>query len=521
MINSSGHIYLVGFMGSGKSAVCRELARMLRRQPLDMDDALERRLGMPVHRFIGKWGLETFRREERRLLLEVSSGPARVIATGGGVPEDPLNVETMNSSGTMVFLDCSLEECARRVSGDQGTIRPLWVDLDHARALYEKRRPLYLLSPVRVCAEGGGPQEVARRILQELFVDRRIPWETPHGVCPIIMTWNGPEAVRGLLHGKHAVILTDETVGTLHLQRYTRVLSPRAVIEVPPGEDSKDLRIAQGVFESLLANRIERRDVLLCLGGGMVTDLGAFVASTYKRGICFVLASTTLLGCVDAAIGGKAAVNLGGIKNVVGLFTVPRGIVLDMEALSTLPRDAILGGIVEAYKTGLAISPELAAFVEEHICRLIDGEMDSLWTLVQMSARSKVSVVEGDFREGSGRMVLNLGHTVGHALEVVHGLYHGRAVAMGVAVECRISKNRGWISQQREDQILATLRRLYSDSPAVDAATLWEPISHDKKTSDGRVRFVLLRDVGRAVICDDVSREELDESLNAINGGDI
>ncbi|MBU0516321.1 MAG: 3-dehydroquinate synthase, partial [Proteobacteria bacterium] len=315
-----------------------------------------------------------------------------------------------------------------------------------------------------------------------------------------------------LVRDRRVVLLSERRVAGLHLDRYWQALGRPNEMIVAPGERSKSLTSARRIYEALLTAGVERRDLLVAVGGGMITDLGAFVAATYKRGLDFILASTSLVGCVDAAIGGKAGVNLGRSKNMVGCFTAPRAVILDVTALSTLPRRQIAEGLVEAYKTGLVADPGLAELVETRIKELLAGDLEALARVAVMSAKAKADVVGIDFKEGGLRSILNLGHTYGHAVEGHHRfrVSHGRAVAQGILVAAELSLGRGLIDPEQARRIGQTLAPLLPGGltpPTPDEA--WALMRNDKKNRGGRIRFVLLEGPGRARLADDVTRDEL------------
>jgi 3-dehydroquinate synthetase len=245
------------------------------------------------------------------------------------------------------------------------------------------------------------------------------------------------------------------------------------------------------------------------------------VAATYKRGMDFGIVSTTLLGAVDAAVGGKAGVNFGPVKNAVGAFTTPQMVLLDLAALKTLQTPHRREGLVEAYKTGLAADPDLTDLIETQRGSLLRGDVLGLAEVASRSARAKAGVVAEDFTESGRRAILNLGHTYGHALESWHGyrIGHGRAVAAGLRVAVEISRNRGLLDDETALKIDRTIRRL---APPVRSAPrpqqAWELMKHDKKNRGGRVTFVLLKGSGRPVLVTDVTVDELAAALRNLGG---
>lgn len=516
-----GNVYFVGFMGSGKTAVGQRLASMLNRRFVDMDGRLVRRLGMPIAEVFARRGEAVFRNAEVGLLRELSGRKRLVVATGGGVPERKENRDLMRRSGIIVYLKASLHTCMQRLTPQEEATRPLWTDAESLERRFERRRPLYDDCDLRVSVDDRGLDEMAQTIVGGLSPDRDIPSVLGHKECPIICSWHTPEALNEFIRGRRVVILTDRQLARLHLQRFSEVLGDPMVFVISPGERSKTLRSAQRVYTELLGYRIERGDLLVAMGGGVVTDLGAFVAATYKRGMGFALVSTTLLGCVDAAIGGKAAVNMDTAKNAIGCFTIPEAVFLDIPALKTLPRKRVVEGLVEAYKTGLAASPKLVAFVEEELPALLAKDLPAFAELVGLSAKAKADVISGDFEEKGLRRILNFGHTFGHAIEGWgrFRITHGEAVAAGMIVAARLSSMRGLLPEDLEHRISSTVRKIvprFVECPSPQQA--WDIMENDKKVQRGKVVFVLLKGLGEPICVDDVSMAELSRAVLALGG---
>jgi 3-dehydroquinate synthetase len=321
--------------------------------------------------------------------------------------------------------------------------------------------------------------------------------------------------------GRRAVLLCDRNLARLHLERYQEVLNDPLVIVLPPGEGSKTLNGARKIYRAMLEARVERGDLLVALGGGVTTDLGAFAAATYKRGMDFALVSTSLLGCVDAAVGGKAAVNLDHTKNTVGCFTRPLGVILDLRALGTLARRHRAEGAVEAYKTGLAADADLAGFVRDYLQPILAGDLPAMARAAGLSARVKARVVSRDFREAGLRRILNLGHTYGHAVEGVNRfrVSHGRAVAAGIMAAAAVSEGRSLLDGEAAGEIMRAMKPL---APKPDkwprAREAWRVMVHDKKNQNRRVLYVLLEQPGRAIWVDDVGPDELQRALERMEG---
>ncbi len=515
----SKNIYLTGFMGSGKTTVGKLLARSLKRKFIDMDHMLEKQFRMSIPRVFATKGEEEFRTRENLLLSSLSAREHLVVATGGGVPEKRDNRELMRRSGKTIYLDADLQLCMARLNLADRNSRPMWQDGEALKDLFSRRKTLYRECDLTVHVDKRSPEETSEAIISELLQEHRFSARLGDAECPVIATSQAPEALAELVRGRRVALVTDRNVARIHLNRFRRVLDDPVEIIIQPGERSKTLNSARRIYETLLTRRFDRDDILVAVGGGVVTDLGAFAAATFKRGMDLALVSTTLLGCVDAAVGGKAAVNLGPAKNVVGCFSTPTLVILDMLSLSTLNRKQVSEGLVEAYKTGLVALPDLAELIQLETKRLRARDLPLLAEVAALSAEAKADVVAEDFREAGKRRILNFGHTFGHAAESFHRfkISHGQAVALGMRVATRLSRARGFISEQTAASIESTLRLISPyrvKCPPLEES--WEIMRHDKKIRGGRIVFVLLKAIARAVCVDDVSREELAAVLSRI-----
>ncbi len=506
-------------MGAGKTTLGSNLAAGLRRRFVDMDDAISRRLGMSIPQAFNEMGEQAFRDAESAELKRLSRRQGLVVATGGGVVERQDNRRQMRTSGVILHLAASLETCRSHLDPAQTVGRPLWQDPDTLAALYKGRQPSYADCGIRVNANGTTSQDVAAEAMDRLLAEERYTALLDGKECPVIATTRAPELLGEFVDDRRMALLSDRNLARLHLDRYRRAMSGAVEVLVTAGEGSKSLRSAERVYQALLQNRMERSEVLVAVGGGVVTDLGAFVAATYKRGVDFVLCATSLVGCVDAAIGGKAAVNLAGAKNQVGCFTRPLAVLLDLASLATLPRRAIMEGLVEAYKTGLVADPSLAELMEDNLAQLMRGEVLGLSQVVKLAAQAKATVVSEDFRESGRRRILNLGHTYGHALES-HNRYrvgHGRAVAAGMRVAVELSRARELLGEADAERMQSVLKKLAKGKMVWPSASdAWSVMLNDKKNVGGRVVFVLLSGPGQPLVTYDLTQDELQTALNRV-----
>jgi 3-dehydroquinate synthase len=321
-------------------------------------------------------------------------------------------------------------------------------------------------------------------------------------------------------------VISDATVDLLYggaLRRELRGLGHDVLWRsVPAGEASKSLDNAVALWHWLAAGALGRRDVLLCFGGGVIADLGGWVAGGYMRGIPYVNLPTTLLAMVDGALGGKVAVNHPVAKNLLGAFHQPAGVVCDLSRLRSLGRRHIAAGLAECIKKGVIASPAYFAFIERAAGAILARDPGALEVLVRSAAAIKTALIERDPYEADLRRPLNFGHTVGHPLETVTGyapLLHGEAVAFGMAVEARIAARRGWLDPAVLDRLLALLERC--DLPA-EAGALPAGVSADgllaamekvRLIRAGSLRWVLPVALGETVIADDVTESECRAAL--------
>jgi 3-dehydroquinate synthase len=329
-------------------------------------------------------------------------------------------------------------------------------------------------------------------------------------------------ALAGVIGERMVALITDETVDRLYAKRIEEWLSGRGLkvhkMAIPPGERSKSLPTACYLLDWLAQTDTRRRDVLLAVGGGVVIDTVGWVASAYMRGISYVNVPTTLLAQVDAAIGGKVAVNHDNAKNLIGAFYSPHAVVSCTSWLSTLDARQIRSGLAEVIKLAVISSPELFAFIEERWRSLLTLDDSCLRPMVHAASAIKCALVERDPYEVDLRRTLNFGHTVGHAVETVTGygpVLHGEAVAYGMAVAVRVALARGVLGLATAARITRILRAVGlpvgpEDLPVAPAADdVIGALDKVRQVRDGSLRFVLPTSVGSALIVDDVRDEEI------------
>jgi 3-dehydroquinate synthase len=332
----------------------------------------------------------------------------------------------------------------------------------------------------------------------------------------------GREA-KAAARGPKAALVTDSSVAAIYLEPALESLrAARLEVSstiVPPGEGSKTLARAGELYDRMLRAGLDRGSVLVALGGGVVTDLAGFVAATYMRGIPWVAVPTTLLGQVDASVGGKTAVDHPECKNLIGAFHQPSAVLCDVATLATLPDEELRNGLAETVKHAVIRDPDLFKDLERRADAILARDPAVLEPIVARNVRIKADVVAADERESDLRRILNYGHTIGHALESLLGLTHGRAVALGMMAEARMAERRGLVGRAVVERQKALLERFglpVSLPTGADAERCLAIMRHDKKAEAGRMRFVLPEAIGRVRIVDDVSDEEIRAALDSL-----
>lgn len=331
-------------------------------------------------------------------------------------------------------------------------------------------------------------------------------------------------AIKRHAPARRAAIVSDDTVWALHGAALMHALDTAGleatVITVPAGEGSKCFAELQRVCGFILDAGIERGDIVIAFGGGVVGDLAGFAAGIVRRGVRFVQIPTTLLAQVDSSVGGKTGINMAQGKNLIGVFHQPSLVIADTALLNTLPARQLRAGYAEVAKYGLLGDATLFSWLERNVDALMDGDMELRVEAVRASCAAKAAIVAADEREMGRRALLNLGHTFGHALEAATGygqrLIHGEGVAIGMCLAFELSARMGLCSQETPSRVAAHLARagLPTHITAIagklpDADGLIALMGQDKKVKDGRLTFILARDIGEACITQDVPADRL------------
>lgn len=510
------NLVLTGFMGTGKTTVGRGVARRLGRPFVDMDAVIAERAGRTIPEIFRELGEAAFREMEHSLCQELAARQGLVIATGGGALVDPLNRDALARTGILICLDCAPSGLLKRLRGAKD--RPMLWDADPERRLSE-------LLTARQAAYGCIPHHVDTTDLPleaviEAVVDRygREPthWQvkTPTGSYPVYLAPAGLDALGSLLCEAgirtRVAVVSDEHVAPLYGGRVLESLKRQGItailVTLPAGEMHKTLTTVATLYDRFAEAGLDRSGAVVALGGGVITDMAGFAAATYMRGVALVQVPTTLLGMVDASVGGKVAVDHPRGKNLIGAFVQPLMVVLDPLCLDSLPDIERRAGMAEVIKHGIIGDPQLFAALEQ-------GDAPALGWLLQRQLQVKIDVVEEDPYERGRRVVLNLGHTFAHAYETLsdYRLHHGIAVALGMVAAAHLAELRGLCTPETRARIVATLERhgLPVHYDAYPPEAVYDAMGMDKKRQGSQLRFILPRAIGEVIVDGDVPKEQV------------
>lgn len=496
----SRHLVLTGFMGAGKSSSATRLAKTLGRPALDSDQLLEQRLGSSIDKYFAKHGEAAFREHEETVVLELlgSAEPA-VIALGGGSLGSS-KVRRALKKHLTVYLEISADDSWSRVRRSK---RPLAKDEAAFRRLFAERLPVYEDNADAIVPNSPrGAMREALPVLRELLGRKpggRMLWAAGK-------SWGYPSVFDpGVLASgdlwlarRDAVTVSDEHIAKLYPWLDEGIV-------VPPGETAKTLAVVEDVCSDLAAREFARGRQLAAVGGGVVGDLAGFAAAIYQRGTPFIQVPTSLVAQVDSAYGGKTGVDLPAAKNYAGAYHQPDGVLVDTDALASLPKAELRAGYAEVIKAALIAGGRLWKRVSAGVDL---KESFDPWIVFEC-ARTKLGVVAQDEKDANVRQILNLGHTIGHAIETTAGygnLRHGEAVSIGMAGALRLSGNDELRKQVIDISRAAGLPTTVS---GLDVEKVLEGIKLDKKRTGASVPFVLVEAPGRVTPGHKIEETEL------------
>jgi shikimate kinase / 3-dehydroquinate synthase len=520
-------IALWGPPGAGKSTIAAKCAKQLGWRFIDLDQEIERQTSNTIASLFAN-GEEAFRAKEREVALSLLAQADCVIALGGGTLLNPETRGRFLQESEVFRVEAPHEVLVRRISAQKGQ-RPLLADgplSETLAALLEKRQTAYQSIPRAVDTATHSVSQACDLILQQSFSSKELTStlgakQHIYQIGPGLLQSLGAELVKLGARGR-VFIINDRRAASHHGARLRTSLTAAGLswcwISVPAGELQKSSNILWRVLRKLATEGADKGSFIVALGGGATCDLAALTASLYMRGLPLVLAPTTTLSMIDAAIGGKAAINEWSVKNLIGSFYVPRQVIADTTTLSTLSPRERRAALSEAIKIALVSDETLLQYMEEHAERLIGEPADLLcWQpLIEQAAQLKLNIVAADFEEKSLRRHLNLGHTIGHALEAnCRDLLHGEAVSLGLCAALFLSLKRGLCEVSLLERVTKLLSRLHlpTKAPRFHQGAFFSSLSLDKKTQNKTLSFLLLEGIGTIKTVTDISQTELEAAL--------
>ena len=542
---SGRSVVLVGMMGAGKTSVGKRLAAKLGLPFVDADAEIEAGAQLTISEIFERFGELYFRDGERKVIARLLNGGPLVLATGGGAFMNATTRQNIAKYGVSIWLKPSFDILLARVRKKSN--RPLLKTADPEqtlRRLLEERTPTYALADLTIESLDGSHDTVVDAILRRLDAtlgkdvapvqEARRKVEVPLGaraysilIGPGVLDEAGAEIAR-IAPGVHCAIVTDARVAPLYLDRLSASLDQAGLrstpIVCPPGEATKGYAEFARVCDALIEARIERRDIVIALGGGVIGDLAGFCAASLRRGVRLVQLPTTLLAQVDSSVGGKTGINSRHGKNLVGAFHQPSLVLADTLCLDTLSEREFRAGYAEVVKYGLIGDRGFFEFLESNLRDAFAGG-PARAEAIAVSCAAKARAVAADETEQGERALLNLGHTFGHALERLTGydsarLVHGEGVAIGMVSAFRFSRDLGLCSGQDATRAEAHLKAVglptrMRDIPGFDARTedLLAAMRQDKKVERGRLTFILARGIGQSFVARDVDEASVSAFL--------
>lgn len=524
---SKPNVILTGFMGTGKTTIGHMLTQELGYEFVDTDELIQARAGQSIAEIFSEKGEEAFRQMEAAVVRELAAKEGLVISTGGRLMLDATNAAVLGRKGRVFCLVATPEEIMDRVSKDTGARRPLLEvpdPLERIAELMRQREEKYNRF-TQIMTTDRLPQTVTKNIagIIQADPDLQVPIIAPNmrydfivgsGLLPFVKQLAG-------IDGPVAVV-TDSQIGAMYAQSCGPV---DLVVKVPPGANHKTLATAQTIFNQLNKAGFDRSGSIIALGGSVISELAGFVAAVYMRGVDCIQCPTSLLAMVDTSIGGKTGVDLPPGKNLIGVFKQPKAVIVDMDTLQTLPPREFAFGMAEIIKHSIIADSDLLSSIEKGNWKRQPEEFQALLSVLQSviirAIQIKINIVQEDPFDRGRRNVLNLGHTFANSIEQTsgYGIRHGEAVAIGLVAAANLSARLGHCSsllQQRIEAVLAHVKLPFRIPGNLNSDQLFKAMSSDKKKKTGRLRFVLLRDIGEVFVTDDVTKKAVLETIEEL-----
>ena len=498
------HIFLYGPPGTGKSTIGRTLARNLDLPFVDLDRVIETKAGMSIAQLMEQHGETAFRDLESAALkatvVNASSLTSQVIALGGGALLRDENRAVAETNGKVVLLTAKFPTLLEHLKNDAGK-RPLLAGnmREKLASLLEQRREHYSSFAIQLHVDQGTSAQNALEIQKKIGRFQLRAMGSYDVLVQSVEQLGDLLRERGL---QKPVVVTDEYVARLHAEHVLSSLRSADFaaqrITVPPGEAHKNLDTIQTLWHRFLEHGLDRKSTVIALGGGVIGDMAGFAAATYMRGINWVGVPTTLLAMVDASLGGKTGFDLPQGKNLIGSFYPPKLVLADPHLLNTLPEAELRSGVAEVVKHGIIADPDLFDLCARGL-ECVKGDLEQV---VKRAMAVKIKIIEDDPYERGFRAALNLGHTIGHAVELVSRfqLRHGEAIAIGMVAEAKLAERMNLAAPGLSDKISHTLITLGLPTdipPDLPREAILRTIRVDKKKDATAIRFALPVDIGQ------------------------
>ncbi len=542
-------VFLTGFSGTGKTTVGSLVAELLGWKFVDIDEEISMESGQDISQIFASHGESTFRNLEHKKLVETVNGENLIISTGGGILTDNRNQSVMANCGFTICLEANVETIINRLKQDASSeIRPMINDdlsSDSVLKLKSNRQYLYSKADWTIHTDKLSPKTTANEIIRAIKLinqarNTQVSKIAPKELSSLVDTKNGEypiwvsqgnlgtigDRLKKLVSPSVGYIITDQGA-SIYAREVQKSMESSGVkshsFTMEPGEEHKNLSTVELIYKWLAERKAERNHVIIAVGGGVVGDLAGFVAATYLRGMPVVHVPTTLLAMMDSSIGGKTGVDLIQGKNLVGSFHQPKFVLVDTNTLVTLPKRILTEGWAEGLKHGLALDKSLLEHFEQNASDLKKLDLDITTKLIKHSIAIKAEkVTEDEFEKLGKRILLNYGHTIGHAIESMtkySSYLHGEAVSIGMMAAGHISVAKNLLSIDelaRQESLLKTF-----DLPVkfknINIDGIKTRIVSDKKRSKGKIHWVLLQGIGSATTNSEVTDLEITQALKNVS----
>lgn len=516
------NIILIGFMGSGKDSVGKKISKKTDLSFISMDDYIVLTETRTINSIFEESGEDYFRKIEKQTLKRINNIRNIVVATGGGVVKDEENRKILSKMGKVIYLYTSLKAVKQRLDKDK--TRPLIKDKDNIIKIYNERmkKGFYEFADKKIDTSAITPTQVADKILKYLQIKptneekilkkyklRADSKEYPiHIGCNILQNNNSSIDIK--LKSDKVAIISNPAVGALYIGETEKMLKDKGIKPfrciIPDGEKYKNFDTIKKIFDMLLKQNMDRSSSIIALGGGVIGDMGGFVASTLKRGVSLIHIPTTLIAQVDSSIGGKTGFDHPLGKNMIGTFYQPDMVLIDIKKLLTLPEKEFRNGLAEVIKYGITHDVQLFNILKNQQEKIINRDTILLEKIVSKCVKIKKEVVEEDEKEEKGkREVLNYGHTIGHIIETLTGYSkysHGEAVAIGMVEEAKLAQKEGLLSNEDFKRIENLIKKYglpYLIPGNISKEDINNFVSQDKKVRRGKIRLPVPTEIGKIV----------------------